>query len=74
MKVVGKPELAERVGDLEYVRVTIVADTTPATLPTTGEEVEGMTPAQRFAPLSVLLGLDTKKVYLAGEDHTFKEW
>lgn len=74
MKVVGKPELVERVGDLEYVRVMVVADETPATMPTTGEEVEGMTPAQRFAPMSALIAPDSKKAFIVNASGEWKEW
>lgn len=55
------------------VRAVIVADSVPATLPETGENVKGMTAEQVFAPFSVLYvaGAAESKVYIANESGTF---
>lgn len=56
------------------VRCVILADTTPATLPTTGENVDGLSDNMKIAPGSVLLCLDTSKKYIMSEAGTFTEW
>lgn len=51
----------------------VVSDDTPAELPTTGENVEGMNADQTFAPFSVLyvVGEADQKVFLANEQGEF---
>lgn len=57
----------------EVIEAFIVSDSTPAALPTTGENVEGMNANQVFAPFSVLYVLAdvTEKVYIANESGVF---
>ena len=52
----------------------LVADTTPAALPTSGAQVDGMNAAHTFAPMSVLFVVDPAaehKVYIANEAGQF---
>ena len=54
--------------------VLLLADTTPAELPKSGRDVDGMNDAHTFAPMSVLYVVDPAaehKVYLADESGTF---
>lgn len=55
------------------VRVIIAADTLPATLPTTGANVEGLSATDTFAPMSMLYVVNSSpnKVYLADESGQF---
>lgn len=55
------------------VQAVIIADNTPAALPTNGGDVDGMTEKQFFAPMSVLyVTADvTPKVYVANESGVF---
>lgn len=56
------------------VEVVIVADSTPATLPTTGADVDGLYESDRFAPFSVLYVVDptaAHQVYIANESGAF---
>lgn len=55
-------------------RVVILADSTPATFPTTGEGVDGLDDFTKIAPGSTLLALDTSKVYIANETGHFQLW
>ena len=50
--------------------VLILADKTPAVLPTSGKDVDGMSDSHTFAPMSVLYGTDPEaehKFYIANE-------
>lgn len=51
--------------------VVLAADTTPATLPTTGKGIDGLNDTDLFAPLSVLFVVDTGDVYVTDESGTF---
>lgn len=51
--------------------VVLVSDTTPATLPTNGDGIDGLNDTDLFAPLSVLFVVATGDVYLANESGTF---
>lgn len=55
------------------VRVIIAADTLPATLPTTGADIEGLTANDTFAPMSMLYVVNSSpnKVYIADESGQF---
>ena len=74
MKAVSVTPYAHRADGKRVVSVCIVADSTPATLPTTGAEVEGLTENDIFAPFSILYVVATDaetKVYLADESGHF---
>lgn len=54
--------------------VLILADTTPAALPASGKDVDGMNDAHTFAPMSILYVADPQaahRFYLADESGTF---
>ena len=54
--------------------VLILADKTPAVLPTSGKDVDGMNDAHTFAPMSVLYVVDpaaAHKFYVADESGRF---
>lgn len=55
------------------VEAVIVADDTPAALPTTGEGIVGLKPTDTFAPFSMLyVTADVEnKVYIADESGKF---
>lgn len=53
--------------------VVLAADTTPATLPTTGEGIDGLNDTDLFAPLSVLYVVGTSDVYVADESGIFRK-
>lgn len=55
------------------VQATIVSDSAPVTLPTTGAGIKGLLPSDVFAPLSaiVVVGQADDKTYLAGENGEF---
>lgn len=74
MKIADKVEHVSNFGDYEFVRATVVANSTPSPLPTTGADVEGMSAKQKFAPLSVLIVPSEKKVYITDEDGVFRAW
>ena len=56
----------------EIVSCTIVANTVPDTLPTTGEGIENLDAHNKFAPMSVLYVTGTGAVYIANEDGEFE--
>lgn len=72
MKAVNVKVLTTQ-GDVRTVKATIVADTVPQTLPTTGEGIEGLNPSDVFAPLSALLVIANGNfsVYLANTAGVF---
>lgn len=74
MKAVSVEPVARRMTDGKtVVRALIVANKKPATLPETGEGVEGMNAEQVFAPFSILYvteDADTK-VYITNEFGVF---
>ena len=49
----------------------ILANSTPGTLPTTGEDVDGLKPDYTFAPFSILFALPST-VFIADEDGVFQ--
>ena len=54
--------------------VLILADKTPAVLPTSGKDVDGMSDSRTFAPMSVLYVTDPEaehKFYIANESGQF---
>ena len=54
--------------------VLILADKTPAVLPTSGKDVDGMSDSPTFAPMSVLYVTDPEakhKFYIANESGQF---
>lgn len=55
------------------VQAFIVADDTPATLPTTGENVRGMSADDVFAPFSILYVVSNAetKLYITNESGVF---
>lgn len=56
------------------VEAVIVADTVPATLPTTGANVDGLAATDTFAPFSLLYVVDPSaahQVYIANESGVF---
>jgi len=57
----------------KVVRVFLVANEEPATLPETGEGIVGMNADQVFAPFSILYvtGNTDSKVYIADESGVF---
>ena len=58
---------------IRTVRAFIVSSDTPDALPTTGENVIGLSRTDRFAPLSILYVIADveNKVYVANETGTF---
>ena len=74
MKAVFVKPVRIRSDGKQVVNAVIAADSTPATLPTTGENIEGMSADMVFAPMSVLyvVGTADGKVYLADESGTFQ--
>lgn len=53
------------------IQSVIISDDTPATLPTDGSTVTGMSADDVFAPGSLMIIVNDDAVYLAGEDGTF---
>ena len=67
-------ETAGTRGGKQVVRATIVANTAPGTLPTTGEGIVGMTEDQVFAPMSMIYVVAANadpKLYIANEQGAF---
>lgn len=73
MKAVQLKPVENRADGKQVVQALIVSNTTPATLPTTGATVDGMSAKQVFAPMSVLYVVaDVEpKVYIANEAGAF---
>ena len=61
-------------GEEDKRRVVIQSDTAPATMPTTGEGVDGLADTATIAPGSILLVLATSKKYLMNSVGTWVEW
>lgn len=55
------------------IRAFIVSDSTPSPLPTTGENVDGMTADEVFSPFSIIYTTDAGKVFIADESGEFVE-
>lgn len=57
----------------QVVDAFVIADTTPAELPTTGENIIGMNEDQVFAPFSMIyiVGDAPVKLYIANESGVF---
>lgn len=73
MKVVSYHNTGAFRDEKRVIDAVVVADTTPDELPTTGENVVGMSPDDVFAPMSVLYvvaDVETK-VYIANESGAF---
>ncbi len=66
-------KVLQEIDEKRIVQAFIVSDTTPAELPTTGENVTGLLPTDVFAPLSIIYitGDVNDKVYVANESGTF---
>lgn len=62
------------VEDKQQVLATIISNSVPTELPTTGEGIVGMSEKQIFAPMSMLIVPDAGNVYMADEDGVFREW
>lgn len=73
MKAVSVSPVAHRSDGKRVVEAVIVADTTPATLPVTGEHVEGLSANDVFAPMSILYVVANvdNKIYIANESGQF---
>lgn len=74
MKAVSVEPVAIRKSDRKsIVRALVVASEEPATLPETGEGIEGMNADQVFAPFSILYvtANTDSKVYIADESGVF---
>lgn len=73
MKVISYRNTGVFRDEKRVIDAVIVADNTPDELPTTGENVVGMSPDDVFAPMSVLYVVaDVKtKVYIADESGVF---
>ena len=57
--------------DARIMDVVLLSDDVPAKLPTTGEGIEGLSPSDTFAPLSLLYIANTGAVYVANESGNF---
>ena len=59
--------------NVRLVEALIVADSPPETLPITGEQVDGLTATDRFAPFSMIfvVGDTDHKLYIANESGVF---
>lgn len=57
----------------QIVQAVIIADETPAELPTTGDGIMGMSADDCFAPMSIIYVTDNvdTKVYIANESGVF---
>lgn len=73
MKAVSVEHVGATSDGKQIVQAIILSDTTPAPLPTTGENVDGMNADQVFAPFSLLyvVGDVENKVYVADESGNF---
>lgn len=74
MKAVSVEPVAIRKSDHKsIVRALVVASEEPATLPETGEHIEGMNADQVFAPFSILYvtANTDNKVFIADESGVF---
>lgn len=73
MKAVSVKPAGYRSDGKRIVDALIVANTPPAVLPTSGENVEGLSKDDVFAPFSVIYvtGDASTKVYIANEDGSF---
>ena len=71
MTAVNVSHFSTRGDGKEVVKATIISNTVPGTLPTTGSGIKGMTENQIFAPFSLLYVVGTGAVYIANEDGTF---
>ena len=69
MKLISSPDV--RPGP---IYASIISDTTPSPLPTTGENVDGMEKDQTFSPGSVIFVVDpnaSHRYYVANESGEF---
>lgn len=73
MYAVDVKTMHESLEGIRTVRAFIVSSDTPDALPTTGENVTGLSSTDRFAPFSILyVTADVEnKVYVADETGTF---
>lgn len=73
MRAVSADRVGIREDGKEIMQVMILSDTVPSPLPTTGENVVGLTENHVFAPFSLLyvVGEADAKVYIADESGTF---
>ena len=73
MKAVSVKPLYERRDGTRVVDAFIIANETPAALPTTGENIAGLRNTDTFAPFSMIfiVGNADTKLYIANEDGAF---
>lgn len=73
MYAVNVKTMHESLEGIRTVRAFIVSSDTPDALPTTGENVTGLSSTDRFAPFSILYVIADveNKVYVADETGTF---
>lgn len=73
MKAVQIKPVSTRSDGKQIVQALIVSSEAPATLPTTGENVDGMTANQVFAPMSIIYVVADvdPKLYIANEAGAF---
>lgn len=73
MYAVDVKTMHESLEGIRTVRAFIVSSDTPDALPTTGENVTGLSSTDRFAPFSILYVIADveNKVYVADETGTF---
>lgn len=73
MYAVNVKTMHESLEGIRTVRAFIVSSDTPDALPTTGENVTGLSSTDRFAPFSILyVTADVEnKIYVADETGTF---
>lgn len=66
-------KVLQETDEKRIVQAFIVSDTTPAELPTTGENVTGLLPTDVFAPFSIIyVTADVSdKVFIANESGVF---
>ena len=65
--------IKEYIINSRFSRVVIIADTTPASMSISAEDVAGMDSSRIIASGSVLVCLDTGKTYVCGENRVFAE-
>lgn len=73
MTAVSTKAIRKREDGKQMIEAVIIADSTPAVLPTTGEGISGMSADDCFAPFSILYIVEDveNKVYVADESGTF---
>jgi hypothetical protein len=57
----------------KHVTADLLASTTPATMPTTGEDIEGLDATDVLEAGSTLYIVNSGTLYMMNEEHEFKE-